>query len=176
MKSLLHAMGNVFLTVLTILLVIYGWIFLEIKLLLKPQPSLFGYAFYQQVEDDMSPEFDTNDIVIVKKGSDYNEGDIVLYFDSKDSKYKVHYVVSKGPSEIVTKCSSCMENNEPVSTDNIVGKAVGKVLFMGAVVEFFKRKSVLITIGVVGVFFLVISQYLEFKPKKKEEKKEEAQK
>jgi len=172
MGKFLHSMGNAFLTILMILLVVYGWAFIEMKLLLKSQPELFGFVFYQQQEADMTPEFEPSDIVVVKKNADFKEGDIILYFDSKDSKYKAHYVVSSNTLETVTKCATCNSNNEAISNNNIVGKAVGKVLFMGTIVQFFKNKAVLITIGVVGVVLLVISQYMEFKPKKNEETQE----
>lgn len=168
MKGLLHSMGNAFLTILVIILVVYGWAFIEMKLLLKPQPELFGYVFYQQTEPDMSPEFELSDVIIVKKDANFQSGDIILYFDSKDSLYKAHYVVSTDGNTVVTKCASCKDNNEPIKMHNVVGKAVGKVLFMGSIIAFFKQKVVLVSIAIAGIFFLVLSQYMEFKPKDKE--------
>ncbi len=165
MKKLLHTLGNIFLTILVIILIVYGWAFIEMKLLLKSQPELFGFVFYQQQEPDMTPEFEPTDVIIVKKDADFKEGDIILYFDSKDSKYKAHYVVSTDALETVTRCATCDSNNEAISNNNIVGKAIGKMYFMGAIIQFFKNKAVLITIGIVGIVFLVISQYMEFKPK-----------
>lgn len=163
----MRSMGNAFLTVLMILLIGYGWAFVEIKLLLKPQPELFGYVFYQQAEPDMIPEFETSDVIVVKKNAPFQSGDIILYFDSKDSKYKAHYVVSANQNEIITKCATCTTNNAPIKDANVVGKAVGKVLFMGSIIDFFKQKGVLISIALAGIVFLVISQCLEFKTKKK---------
>ena len=58
-------------------------------------------------------------------------------------------------------------NSEPISKDNVVGKAVGKVLFMGAIIQFFKQKTVLIGFGVIGVVLLVMSQHIEYKQHKK---------
>lgn len=168
MKKLLHSMGNAFLTILVILLIVYGWAFIEIKLLLKPQPELFGYVFYQQQEPDMVPEFEPSDVIVVKKNAEFKSGDIILYFDSNDSLYKAHYVVSNDANGIVTKCATCVEDNAPIKSANVVGKAVGKVLFMGSIIAFFKQKLVLIALAVAGIAFLVISQYIELKPKKDE--------
>lgn len=174
MGKFLHALGNAFLTVLMILLIVYGWAFIEIKLLLKSQPELFGFAFYQQNDSSMAPEFETTDVIVVKKGESFGIGDIILYFDSLDSHYKAQYVVSTDSNSTITKCATCESNSEPISNNNIVGKAVGKVLFMGTIIEFFKQEEVLIIIGVVGVILLVISQYIEYKPNKRalEEKKD----
>lgn len=169
MNKFFRAMGNSFLTIMMILLIVYGWAFIEIKLLLKSQPELFGYVFYMQNETDMSPEFESDDVIIVKKDADYSQGDIVLYFDGKDSKYKIHYVHDITGDEVTTKCAQCDVFNDPISTNNVVGKAIGKVKFMGAIINFFKQKVVLIVIAAAGLLFLIISQILEYKPSKKTE-------
>ena len=52
-----------------------------------------------------------------------------------------------------------------MTNDHVIGKAVGKVMFMGAIVGFFSQKIVLIFFAAVGVIFLVVSQYFEYKPK-----------
>lgn len=169
MKSFIRALGNILLTVLVIILIVYGWAFIEMKLLLKSQPELFGYAFYMQGDDAMSPEFSTNDVIVIKKDAEYVKGDYVLYLDGEKSVYKVQNVVSITTDQVTTRCLNCSEGDTTVSTDNVVGKAVGKVVFMGKIINFFKQKVVLITIAVVGVAFLVISQYMEFKPKKVKE-------
>jgi len=168
MKGFVHSIGNFFLTILFLVLLVYLWAFVEIKLLLHPQPSLFGYAFYQKNNADMAPELAEGDVVIVKKGADFQQGDIILYFDSKDSLYKMHYVVSTDSNETVTKCADCSTNNEPIKNENIVGKGVRKIFYMGNIISFFKNKVVLVLIGAVGVGFLVMSQYIEYKPHKDE--------
>ncbi len=166
MKRFVRSLGNVLLTLLVIILIVYGWVFVEIKLMLRSYPEFFGHIFYLQAQTDMSPEFEGNDVVIVKKNQPYNTGDIIMYFDSKDSKYKIHYVVSQDADSVVTKSATSSVNNEKVSKNNVIGRAIGKVVFMGTIVSFFTNKMVLITIAVAGIVFLVISQYMEYKPKK----------
>lgn len=167
MGKLVHALGNILLTILVMILVIYGWIFLELKILLKSQPELFGYVFYLQPTSDMMPDIAEKDVVIVKKNDTFKTGDAILYFDGNDSKYKLHYVASVDNGSITTKGAKSSEYNKPISKDNVVGKAVRKVAFFGTIVSFFKQKIVLITIGICGITFLIISQYMEYKPKKK---------
>ncbi len=167
MGRFVHAIGNVFLTILIMLLIVYGWAFIEVKLLLKSQPELFGYVFYIQEDESMAPNFESTDVILVKKNEKYQTGDIILYFDSLDSKYKAQAIVAIDNNSITTKCSMCDANSEPISKDNVVGKAVGKVLFMGAIIQFFKQKTVLIGFGVIGVVLLVMSQHIEYKQHKK---------
>lgn len=161
-------------TIVVILLVVYGWMFVEVKLLLKSYPELFGYVFYLQETPDMTPQFEEQDVILIKKNAEYTTGDIVMYFDSKDSLYKVHNVVGIDGNSVITRCAACNANNASISKDNVVGKAVGKVMFMGAIVTFFSNKLVFILLAVVGVACLVVSQYFEFKPNSK--KVEEAEK
>lgn len=167
MKSFLRAVGNVFLTILVMLLVVYGWAYIEMKILLKNQPELFGYAFFMQETDDMIPEFDLNDVIVIKKGDDYKVGSYILYFDGEDSHYKVHKVVAIDSDSVTTKCEQCSANNNSISKNNVYGRAVGKVIVLGNVINIFKQKSVLIAIAIVGFIFLVLSQVLEFKKPKK---------
>lgn len=168
MGKFMRALGNALLTVLVMILIVYGWAFIEMKLLLKSQPELFGYAFFLQPADDMMPDINKNDVVIIDKSSDYKVGDAILYFDGKDSNYKLHYISSLNKDSFVPKNSIDSKISEAISRDNIVGKAVRKVAFLGAVITFFKQKTVLIIIAIFGIAFLVISQYMEYKPKKKE--------
>ncbi len=165
MKRLMNTLGSILLTILVILLIGYGWAFIEIKIRLKPQPSIFGYAFFQVKDNDMVPDFNKTDVVIAKQDDNFKAGDVILYLDSKDSTYKAHYVVSTNENETVTKCAICESNNAPISNNNVVGRAIGKVYFLGSIIQFFKNKVILAFIGIVGLTFLVISQYMEFKPK-----------
>lgn len=167
MGRFVHSIGNALLTVLVMILIVYGWVFVEMKLLLKPQPELFGYSFFLHQSDDMMPDINMNDVVIIKNNETFKSGDAVLYFDGKDSKYKLHYAVNIDSESFTVKNSIDNNVSEPISRDNIVGKAVKKVAFFGAIVSFFRQKAVLLIIGVVGIAFLIISQYMEFKPKKK---------
>lgn len=172
MRKFLRGIGNAFLTIVVLILIVYGWMFIEVKLRLKSYPELFGYVFFLQEEADMSPQFEVQDVIMVKKDEEYKVGDIIMYFDGKDSKYKVHNVVALDRNTTVTRCASCEKSNEPISNDAVVGKAVGKVMFMGAIVGFFSQKIVLVIFALVGVTFLVVSQYHELKPKKEVDKKE----
>lgn len=155
-----------------LILIVYGWMFIEVKLLLKSYPELFGYIFFLQEEVDMSPEFELQDVVLVKKDAEYKVGDSVLYFDNKDSRYKVHVVVAMDSNTTTTKCIGCDSNNPTITNDHVFGKAVGKVMFMGAIVSFFSQRIVLIMFAIVGVACLAVSQYFEYKPNREKIERE----
>ena len=53
MKKSLNFIGNFILTLLIILLIIYGWAYFEMKILLKPYPEFFGFVFFIQEDNKM---------------------------------------------------------------------------------------------------------------------------
>ena len=165
MKRMLNIVGNVLLTILVMLLIGYGWAFFEIKIMLKSNPELFGYVFYQQKDDDMATDFNKDDIVIIKKNESYNPGDRVLYLI--DGEYRVHTVVSVDNVSTVTKCNTCITNNEPIDNSTVIGRVTGKIVFLGKFINFFKQKWVLTAIAVIGFLCVIVSQYIGNKPKKK---------
>ena len=165
MKRMLYAFGNILLTILVMLLIAYGWAFFEIKILLKSNPELFGYIFYQQKSDDMMTDFNIDDIIIIEKHATYNPGDRVLYL--QDDEYKVHTVVSVDSVSTVTKCNTCLENNAPIDNSTVIGRVVGKLMFVGKFINFFKQKAVLVTVAIIGFACVIISQYIDTKPVKK---------
>lgn len=166
MKRILNVLGNVLLTILVILLIGYGWAFFEIKIMMKSNPELFGYVFYQQNTDDMATDFNIDDVIIIKKDEKYNIGDRIFYSLGRN-EYKVSTVVHKDSLSTVTKCNTCLENDAPIDNSMVIGRVVGKLVFVGKFINFFKQKVVLVSIAVLGFIFVILSQYIQYKPHKK---------
>ena len=167
MNKLLNFVGRVVLTILIIFLIGYGWAFFEVKILLRSNPELFGLVFYQQADSTMITSFSEDDIVIVKKESDYASGDRIMYMN-EDGDYLIRTVTSMSDNSLTVSCDNCkMENNE-IATNKVVGKAIGKINGFGKLINFFKQKWFLVTLAVIGFSFVIISQYIHEAPKKVE--------
>ena len=164
MNRFINALGKSVLTILIILLIGYGWAFFEMKILLKSNPELFGYVFYQYTLDDMTPTINKDDVVIIKKDDAFNVGDRIMYLNS-DSEYMVRTVSSVSTDAAYVACDMC-ETKEAVQNRTVVGRVVGKISYFGKFINFFKQKWFLITLAVVGFSFVVASQYMHEKPKK----------
>ena len=165
MQKFLNAVGKSVLTVLVILLIGYGWAFFEMKIMLKSNPELFGYVFYQQPDEEMIPDFNEDDVIIVKKNGEYTAGDRVMYLD-ENSKTLVRTVDHTDTTSTAVKCATCEGASETVDNSAVIGKAVGKIVYFGKFINFFKQKAVLITLAVIGFIFVVVSQYVHETPKK----------
>lgn len=157
-KRFVYAAGNALLTILVLLLIGYGWAFIELKIMLKSQPELFGYVFYQVKDDEMVPDFNIDDIVIIKRDAPVNVGDKVFLLDG--SKYKLTNVVYMGSDTITTKCTMCPNNYDAISESTIIGKAIGKIAYFGKFINFFKQKWLLSLLAVFGFTCIISSQYM----------------
>jgi len=169
MKRFIQALGSSVLTILVILLIIYGWAFFEMKIMLKPYPELFGKIFYQQKDNSMSPIFEKDDIIIFKKGSEYRYDDAIMYitYNENESEYKVEKVVSKGNKYTITKCETCDKYSKAVENGAIIGKAIGKISNFGRIINFFKQKWFLASLGFIGFSLIILSQYMKNEDKVK---------
>lgn len=165
MKKLVNTIGNVILTLLIILLIGYGFVFIEMKILLKPNPELFGYIFYIQPDDRMMDDFYENDIIIIKKDANYIKGEIVYYMGD-NNKYYVRRVTQVSDDFTTTKCNNCINKEKKVDNQKVKGKAIGKILFLGNVLILMKNKVVLTVLAAIGFTCLIASQYMVYKPKK----------
>ena len=165
MNKIFGVVGRVVLTILVIFLIGYGWAFLEMKILLRNNPELFGLVFYQQSDNTMISSFSEDDIVIVMKDSEYTTGDRIMYM-TENNEYHIRTVSALSGNSIKISCDDCKLETEEIITDTVVGKAIGKIKGFGKLIKFFKQKWFLITLAIIGFSFVVISQYMHEAPKK----------
>ena len=165
MNRLLNGIGRVAITLLVMLLIGYGWAFIELKILLKNNPELFGLVFYQQADSSMISTFSEDDIVIVQKGSSYVSGDKIMYVN-ENNEYYVRTVSTINGNIVTLACDNCKLDTEEINTNTITGKAIGKIRGFGKIINFFKQRWFLITLALVGFTFVIISQYIHETPRK----------
>ena len=165
MNKAFNFIGRIVLTILTVLLIGYGWAFLEIKILLRPYPELFGLVFYHQGDSTMISSFAEDDIVVVKKDAEYTAGDKIMYM-TEDSEYFIRNVTNTSAERVALSCDNCKLESEEISSSSVIGKAIGKINNFGKFIKFFKQKWFLITLAVVGFSFVIVSQYIHETPKK----------
>lgn len=169
MRRILNNLGNVILTILIILLIGYGFAFFELKIMLKKYPEIFGHAFILVKDNSMVSRVYKDDVVIVKKNAKYQEGDIVLILNSK-SNYVLSTVIGTDSFSTTTKCETCSKPEAPVDNSQVLGKAVGRMVFVGKIIRFFKNKLVLVLLAIFGIGCLVASRFVKYTPYVKKKK------
>ena len=111
------------------LFLIISIIFLLIILILKinsnkDQIKPFGITVLKVSSNSMSPVFEKNDLIIIKKKEDYEIGDIITY--KLANNYLVtHRIIEKYENVFITKGdNNNIQDEEKVNKENILGKVI----------------------------------------------------
>lgn len=131
----------------------------------NPNKSFFGYRFYNVLSGSMTPTIYKGDLVFVKVTTpqDVKVGDIVTYAAASDPTGKTvvtHRVttVKKNNSQqflFTTKGDANPTADKPVSAGQIVGVAVGKLRYLGGILDFVKDHFLIILIFLVAILLFV---------------------
>lgn len=119
-------------------------------------PKVFGTAFASVTTGSMSPEINAGDFIVVRGQDDYEEGDVITFFDERSGVYVTHRIAEKRAdgSGFVTKGDA---NSSPdpyiVASDDIVGEVVAVARGLGSFVTFVQ--SPVGTVTAVAVIALI---------------------
>lgn len=142
----------------------------------NPNKSFLGYRFYNVLSGSMTPTIYKGDMVFVKvtSAADIKIGDIVTYAASSDPTGKTvvtHRVtaVKKGNDQqpvFTTQGDANPTADKPVSAGQIVGVAVGKLRYVGGILDFVREHVLIVLIFTVAVLLLVTGMKLIFGKKR----------
>lgn len=132
-------------------------------------PMPFGMGIAVVLSGSMEPELRVDDLVVVKKASDYKENDIVVY--QRNQYLVMHRVVSLDGDVIVTKGDANNVADEPIARSYVKGVVVGHIPWMGKIVRILKTPAGILLIFVLAVMLVEMSFQ-----KKKEKDNEELEK
>ena len=93
---------NIFLSIISILLIIVNVYFYYGKFVLKNDViDFFGYSFLIVVSGSMEPSISINDIIVIKKQNNYLVNDIITY--KSNNSLITHRIVNIEGDKIYTK-------------------------------------------------------------------------
>ncbi len=125
-EKLIHTLLNIFIGVLSIILLITIYSGLQIKILKQDYANFFGYSMFEVQTNSMAKKIYAGDWIVVKLDSDIKVNDIITY--KKEGDYITHRVTEIKNQTYVTR-GDANSSKDPDSVDynQIVGK-VTKVL------------------------------------------------
>ena len=107
--------------------------------------SIFGYQAYIITSDSMKPEINNGDVIIVRKigQEEIKENDVIVY--SEEAQNITHRVIEitekDGHKEYKTKGdNNQVEDSKFVLYENIKGKVMFKIPFLGTIILFMKNQ------------------------------------
>lgn len=157
----------IFLFGVILLITIYNTI--QVKVLKNDYSSFFGYSVFEVQTGSMKTKINPGDWIIVKKSDNFKIDDIVTF--KQDNDFITHRIVETYKQTYITKGDANPSKDDPISSDQIVGKVVKILPHFGIL-----RKTIfnpIVLIALIGTIYLISYIFKkDFSKNIKEEKKQ----
>ena len=131
--------------------------------------SFLGFRLFRVGSGSMEPNLKVKDLVLIKKSSNYEIGDIVTY--KENNEYITHRIISIENDKIVTKGDSNNTSDTPILKDLLVGKVVYRIKRSNFINYLFGQRTTLI-ISCIILALIILSQDKNERKRKEIEGKE----
>ena len=119
----------------------------------KPVPNIMGYSYMIVLTGSMNGTIDQDDLIIIKKTDDYKNGDIVTFVDANGTVVTHRIIRTIDDGKFITKGdANDSEDNDPITSDQIVGEKIGVIPKVGLVFKWFTQGGGIIY----AVVFIVV--------------------
>ena len=138
--------------VVVILYNIYN--FINIKILKNDFTTVNGYSVLEVISGSMEPTIKIGDLIVIDTNvKKYKVNDIVTFYDVNGS-FVTHRIIDiKDNNMMITKGDNNNTQDEAISMDNIVGRYVKKIPFVGMMLTSFKSPVFLVVILAIGILY-----------------------
>lgn len=140
-------------------------------------PSIFGYKAYFITTNSMKPAISDGDVIIVKqiKENNLEEGDIISFF--KDGQVITHRIVElkeiDNERQYITKGdNNNLEDTNTVKFEQVEGKLVIKIPFLGNILMFLKNEILVLIIILIILLLYFYKISLNERKEERRRKKE----
>lgn len=161
-----------------LVIIIYNIVLVSISCMNKISPiSILGYKAYIITTNSMEPKINIGDIIIAKKcaENDLNVRDIITF--EQNGEKITHRIVNIEEENSIKKYTTKGDNNnmedtKKVSYNEIDGKKVIKIPYLGKFIEVLKNEAVfLVIILILLILYFCRMQIQEKKENRREKKK-----
>ncbi len=139
------------------------------RLLGNKLPMPLGYGASVVMSGSMEPTLKVDDLVFIKKTKDIKVDDIIVF--QSGNSLVIHRVIKIDGDGVTTKGDANNAEDEPIKLKDVKGVMVGRIPFVGILVDFIKQPIVVIIL-LVGAFLLTEKSYRKEKQKDSDELKE----
>ena len=119
---------------------------------------LFGYKLSIVLSGSMEPNINIDDLVLIHKTDKYDKGDIVSFKNNNGET--LHRIVEINDLNIITKGDNNNTNDEPIKKDDITGKYICTIPFVGNIIGYSKTPLglILFSLIVLGLVIFIIKK------------------
>jgi len=176
-KVVLDIISGIVLVVLGVFIV-YMLVFMFKGMKTNETPTIFGHQIYIVRSNSMSPTFETGSLLLVKHvdTSSIQVNEIITFKEKNDSVATTHRVVKilndNGLQFVTRGDANNVDDPMPVSADEVVGRVVFWIPYIGYLLGFIRTKEGLLVFIIVPALIIIITQIISFirEVKKKEDK------
>lgn len=153
MKRLLKVIRILFVTILTLTLLMNLYNIFSQVVLKNDLPKIFGYSRVAIISGSMSPTIETGDLIIIREASSYQADDIVTF--RSGSSLITHRIISIADGKAVTKGDfNNVADKGTVRLSDIEGKMVLRIPRMGDAVLFLRSPLGIFIIIAIAIFMM----------------------
>lgn len=121
-KKILKSLNSIIYIILLAIVIILIYNIIQISVFNKPYMNIFGYSLFQVKTGSMSGTIEIGDIIVVKLTKDVSENDIITY--EKEQMLITHRIIEKQENSIITKGDANNVADEPITSQEVIGKVV----------------------------------------------------
>ena len=165
LKILKKVIVDLIIFVLCVIAIIVIWGFVQLNVQKKDYINIFGYSVFSTETGSMSPTIEKGDIVIIKIGDEIREKDIITY--KKQNVFITHRIEQMNGDSIIAKGDNNNTEDEPITKDEVIGKAVYIINNVEIWKKVFTDIHVIIPICLTIILFVVLISYKEKTAEKK---------
>ena len=137
------------------MIVLLIFLFSFSSLMLFSYKKLSKYSIAIVMSDSMTPVLNKYDLIIIKKQDEYNESDIVAYYENNN--IIVHRIISKGNNYVITKGDANKIDDNKIKLKNLKGKVIRNFNYAGKIVVLLQKRNIRIILYVVLMLSIILT-------------------
>lgn len=122
-------------------------------------PMPFGIGMATVLSGSMEPEMSVDDVIIVKRSSEYQVGDVIVF--QQGYSLTVHKIIAKNGDTIITQGTANNTPDDPINVKDVKGKVIGHLPKLGRVVDFIRSPIVTFILIGAAAYLLMLSNRKE---------------
>ena len=138
-----------------IVLLILIFLFSFSSIMLFSYKKLSKYSIAIVMSDSMTPVLNKYDLIIIKKQDEYNESDIVSYYENNN--IIVHRIILKGNNYVITKGDANKVDDNKIKLKNLKGKVIRNFNYAGKIVVLLQKRNIRIILYVVLTLSIILT-------------------
>ena len=107
------------------------------------------------MSDSMTPVLNKYDLIIIKKQDEYNESDIVAYYENNN--IIVHRIILKGNNYVITKGDANKVDDNKIKLKNLKGKVIRNFNYAGKMIVLLQKRNIRIILYVVLTLSIILT-------------------